>query len=322
MHAMVYTRYGSPDVLQFKVVEKPTPKADEVLVKVHATSVNAADIDWLRGAFLIRLGGLLKPVHKILGSDVAGRVEAVGQHVTDFKVGDEVFADLTDAGFGAFAEYACVPAEILAHKPINLTFEQAASVPSAGVIALQSLRGENPIQAGEKILINGAGGSVGTFAIQLAKLWGAEVTAVDKASKLAMLRSIGADDVIDYAEQDFTKMGRRYDRIIELVGRRSIFDYRRALTDNGRYLLVGGTVSAIFQAFFVGAWISKRGRQQMGVFMLKVNKQDLSFMTELLEANNITPIIDKQYTFNELPQAIRHLESGSAQGKIVVSIAQ
>src|SRR6266568_4077655 len=249
MKAIVYTEYGSPDVLQLKEVEKPTPKDNEVLVKVLAASLNAADFEMLRGTWSARFGGLLKPKHKILGSDIAGRIEAVGRNVTQFQPGDEVFGDLSERGFGAFAEYVCVPENALRLKPSSMTFEEAAAVPSAGVVALQNLRGvgssslsfllsdKGHIQSGQKVLINGAGGGVGTFAVQIAKSFGAEVTGVDSTRKLDMLRSIGADQVIDYTQEDFTKNGETYDVIFDVVGKSSFSRSVRSLKQNGRYLL-------------------------------------------------------------------------------------
>src|SRR3989440_10404101 len=230
MKAIVYTEYGSPDVLQFKEVEKPTPKDNEVLVKVHATSVNAGDWHLLRAKpFLMRLMGygLLKPKHTILGSDIAGRVEAVGRNVKQFQSGDEVFGNTAKYGFGGFAEYVSVPENALVLKPTNISFEEAAAVPQAAVVALQGLRDKGRIQSGQKVLIHGAGGGVGTFAVQIAKAFGAEVTGVDSTRKLDMLRSIGADHVIDYTQEDFTKSGQRYDLILDVVASQSIFDYKR-----------------------------------------------------------------------------------------------
>jgi len=321
MKAIVYTTYGSPDVLQLTEVAKPTPKEDEVLVKVMAASVNAADVDYMRGAFLIRLGGMRKPTYSILGSDIAGRVESVGAKVTKFQVGDEVFGDLSECGFGAFAEYVSVPERALASKPTNMTFEQTASVPSAAIIALQSLRDSGQIQRGQTVLINGAGGSVGPFAVQLAKLFGAEVTAVDKGAKLGFLRSLGADHVIDYTQADFTKNGQRYDLILDVVAYRSIFQYKRALSATGRYVMVGGSLSAILQAVFVGGWMSRKGNQKLGLLMARLNNEDFVFMRGLLETGAVTPVIDRCYPLSQTADAFRYLESGNAQGKIILTIA-
>ena len=275
MKAIVYTEYGPPDVLQLKEVEKPTPKDDEALVKVHAASLNAADLETLRGVFVVRMAAPRKPTYKILGSDIAGRVEAVGGNVEQYQPGDEIWGDLSyPLGFGAFAEYVCVPENALRLKPASMTFEEAAAVPTAAVVALQNLRGVGPsspslilsdkgqIQPGQKVLINGAGGGVGTFAVQIAKSFGAEVTGVDSTSKLDMLRSIGADQVIDYTQEDFTKSGQRYDLILDVVAYRSIFAYKRALGPRGIYVFVGGSMSAIFQAFLLAPLISMTGSKK------------------------------------------------------------
>ena len=259
MKAIVYTEYGLPGVLQLKEIEKPTPTDNEVLVNIHAASVNAADLDLLRGTFMVRLAGLRKPQYKILGSDIAGRVEAVGKNVKLFQPGDEVFGDLTEHGFGAFAEYVSVPENAVALKPASMTFEEAAAVPSAGVVALLNLRAKGQIQPGQKVLINGAGGGMGTFAVQIAKSFGAEVTGVDSTSKLDMMRSIGADHVIDYTQEDFTKNGQHYDLILDVAAYRSIFDYKRALSPKGIYVMVGGCMTALFQAVFLGPLISMIG---------------------------------------------------------------
>ena len=278
MKAIVCTKYGPPDVLQLKEVEKPTPKEEEVLVKVHAASVNAADLETLRGVFIVRIVGPLKPMYKILGTDIAGRVEAVGRNVKQFQPGDEIWGDLSyPHGFGTFAEYVCVPENALRLKPASMTFEEAAAVPTAAVVALQHLLAKRPIQPGQKVLINGAGGGVGTFAVQLAKYFGAEVTGVDSTRKLDMLRSIGADQVIDYTQEDFTKSGQRYDLILDVVAYRSIFDYKRALSPKGIFVFVGGSTAAIFQALLLGPLISMTGSKKMGIVMGKPNKKKIWF---------------------------------------------
>ena len=333
MKAIVCTKYGPPDVLELKEVEKPTPKEDEALVRVHAASLNAADFEMLRGTWSARFGGLLKPRHKILGSDIAGRIEAVGRNVKQFQPGDEVFGDLSACGFGAFAEYVCVPENALRLKPASMTFEEAAAVPSAGVVALQNLRGvgssslsfllsdKGHIQSGQKVLINGAGGGVGTFAVQIAKSFGAEVTGVDSTRKLDMLRSIGADHVIDYTQEDFTKSGQRYDFILEVVASRSIFDYKRALSPKGIYVMVGGSLAAILQGFLLGPLISRTGSKKMGIVMWKPNNQeDLAILEELFAAGKVAPVIDRRYPLREVPEALRYLEEGHAKGKVVITL--
>ncbi|GAJ11877.1 unnamed protein product, partial [marine sediment metagenome] len=239
MKAIVCTKYGPPDVLQLKEVDKPTPKDNEALVKVRAASLNATDFEYLRGVFIARLvyKGLLKPKNTILGTDIAGQVEAVGRNVTQFQPDDEIWGDLSVCGFGAFAEYVCVPENVLRLKPASMTFEEAAAIPTAAVLALHNLCDKRPIQPGQKVLINGAGGSVGTFAVQLARYFGAEVTGVDSMEKLDMLRSIGADHVIDYTQEDFTRSGQHYDLILDVVAHRSFFDYKRALSPKGNCCL-------------------------------------------------------------------------------------
>jgi len=321
MKAIVCTKYGPPDVLQLKEVEKPIPKDDEALVKVHATSLNAADFETLRGVFIVRMAAPRKPMYKILGTDIAGRIEAVGANVKQFQPGDEIWADLSAYGWGAFAEYVCVPENALRLKPASMTFEQAAAYPQAAVLALQNLRDKRPIESGQKVLINGAGGGVGTFAVQLAKYFGAEVTGVDSTMKLEMLRSIGADHVIDYTQEDFTKNGQRYDLILDVVAYRSIFDYKRALSPEGIFVFVGGSTAAIFQALFLGPLISRTGSNKMGVVMGKPNKkEDFDFLTELFEAGKVVPVIDRRYPLSEVPEALRYLEEGHAQGKVVITL--
>ncbi len=321
MKAIVCTKYGSPDVLQLKEVEKPTPKDDEVLVKVHAASLNAADLELLRGTFLVRIGGPLKPKNKILGSDIAGRVEAVGRSVKQFQPGDEVLGDKGAWGFGAFAEYVCVPENELTLKPASMTFEEAAAYPQAGIVALQSLRDKGQIQPGQKVLINGAGGGMGTFAVQIAKSFGAEVTGVDSTSKLDMLRSIGADQVIDYTQEDYTKSGQRYDLILDVAAYRSIFDYRRALSPEGIFMMVGGSLATLLQVVFLGALISRIGSKKIGLNTWEPNKrEDLALLAELFEAGKVVPVIDRRYPLSEVPEALRYLEEGHAQGKVVITM--
>ena len=322
MKAIVYTKYGPPDVLQLKEVVKPTPEDNEVLIKVHAASVNAWDWDLLRGTpFLNRLvvSGLLKPKHKILGADIAGRVEVVGRNVKQFQPGDEVFGDLSACGWGGFAEYVCASENALAMKPASMTFEEVAAVPQTAVMALQGLRDKGQIQPGQKVFINGAGGGVGTFAVQIAKSFGAEVTGVDSTRKLDMVRSIGADQVIDYTQEDFTKNEQRYDLILDTAAHRSIFDYKRALSPKGIYIMVGGSTAQMFQVMFLGPLISMTGSKKMGVLMLKPNK-DLAFLKELLEAGKVVPVIDRRYPLSEVPEALRYLGEGHAQGKVVITL--
>jgi NADPH:quinone reductase-like Zn-dependent oxidoreductase len=323
MRAIVRSEYGSPDVLQLKELAKPTPEGSEVLVRVHASSVNMADVDYLLGRPKIaRLGtGLRRPRHSGLGLDVAGQVEAVGKNVTRFQPSDEVFGDLTEYGFGAFAEYVCAPEVAFALKPAGMTFEQAATVPQSAVMALQGLRCKRRIKPGHKVLINGAGGSVGTFAVQIAKSFGAEVTGVDHTIKSGMLRSIGADHVIDYTQEDYTKSEQRYDRILDVAAHRSIFESKPALRPNGVYVMVGGAMAPMFQAMFLGPLISMAGRKKMGIYKGKpFNQDDVVFIKELLETDKVTPVIDRSYPLSEVPEALRYQEQGHAPGKIVITM--
>ena len=330
MKAIILNKYGSPDYLELIEVDKPSPRDDEVLVKVHATSVNSWDKDILEGIpFVNRLEfGLLKPKPKIIGIDIAGQVEKVGSKVKDLQTGDEIFGDISGCGMGAFAEYVCVPENILALKPEVMTFEEAASIPHAGVLALQGLRHKGKIEKGQKVLINGAGGGSGTFAVQIAKSFGAEVTGLDSRSKLDMLRSIGADHVIDYTQEDFTKMGQVYDLILDVVTYRSIFDYKRVLSSRGIYVMLGGgSYSRVFQGMLLGPLISMSeslsGRQEgkkMGIMMHKPNKKDLNFLTELFEAGKVVTVIDKSFPLSEVVEAFRYYGEGLAQGKVVITV--
>lgn len=325
MKAIVYTEYGSPDVLQLKDVEKPTPKDNEVLIKVHAASANPADWHLMRGApFLARLNnGLQKPKNTKLGSDVAGRVEAVGRNVTQFQVGDDVFGCLPLDELGGFAEYVCANEDALALKPAKMTFEQAAAVPLAAFTALQGLRDKGQIQPGQKVLVNGASGGVGTAAVQIAKSFGTEVTGVCSTRNLDMVRSIGADHVIDYAKEDFTRDGQRYDLIFDAVGNRSVSDYQRALSPNGICAVAGfTTMSRLFQVILLGAWVSKTGSKKIGLMKTaSPNKEDLLFIKELLEAGKIVPVVDRTYPLSEVPEAIGYLETGHARGKVVITLS-
>jgi NADPH:quinone reductase-like Zn-dependent oxidoreductase len=323
MEAVTYEEYGSPDVLELVDVDKPMPKDDEVLVKVHAASLNAADLHLLRAdPFLIRLNsGLLKPKNKILGSDIAGQVEAVGCNVQHFKTGDDVFGDISACGWGGFAEYVCAREDALVLKSANISFEAAAAVPMAAVTALQGLRNNRQIQPGLKVLINGASGGVGTFAVQIAKSFGAEVTAVCSTRNVDTVRSIGADHVIDYTRVDFTQNGQQYDLILAANGDRSISDYRRALAPTGTYIMSGGSMSQMTQAMLIGPWYSKTGGQKMVNILAKPNNKDLTFIKELVEAAKVKPVIDRRYPLSEVPAALRYLEEGHAKGKVVITVA-
>jgi len=323
MKAMVYHTYGSPDVLKLEEVQKPVPQDDEVLVQVHATSVNAGDWHLLRAKpFLMRFMGfgLIKPKHTILGSDIAGRVEAVGRNIKQFQAGDEVFGNTAEYGFGGFAEYVSVPEEAFVLKPANISFEEAAAVPQAALTALQGLRDKGHIQKGQKVLINGASGGIGTFAVQLAKAFGADVTAVCSTRNVDIVRSIGADHVIDYTQEDFTKNGQRYDLILAVNGYHSISAYKRALHPEGVYVMTGGSNAQLFQAMLLGPLVSRTGRQKMGNSAHKPNQKDLMFMKELLEASKVKPVIDRRFPLRDVADAIRYLEAGHAQGKVVITV--
>jgi NADPH:quinone reductase-like Zn-dependent oxidoreductase len=319
MRAIVYTKYGTTDVLKLEEVEKPAPIGNEVLIKIHAASVNSWDWELLRGKpFLARLGGLLKPQYKILGADIAGRVETIGKDVTRFQPGDEVFGDISGCSWGGFADYVCASENALSLKPTCMTFEEAAAIPQAAVLALQGLRDTGQIRKGQKVLINGAGGGVGTFAVQIAKLFGAEITGVDSVEKLEMLRSIGADQVINYKQEDFTQNGQRYDLILDVVGSRSIFDCKRALGPKGMYVMIGGSMARIFQAMFVGSFINLTKNKKIAVLIHKPNHMDQDVLKELFEAAKVVPVIDRRYPISKTAEALRYLGEGRAKGKIVI----
>jgi NADPH:quinone reductase-like Zn-dependent oxidoreductase len=319
MKAILFAKYGSPDVLQLTEVERPTPKADQVLVKVQAASANPLDWHRMRGApFIARMSeGFLKPTDPKLGVDIAGQVEAVGSTVTEFQPGDEVFG----IGAGSFAEYACAGEAKLALKPANLSFEAAAAVPVAAFTALQGLRDRGQVHAGQTVLINGAAGGVGTFAVQIAKSFGAEVTGVCSTRNLELVRSIGADHVIDYTQNDFTRDGQQYDLIYDAVGNRSVLDYRRALSPQGICVVAGFTsLPRLFEHMVLGPWMSKRNSKQVGLQgMATTPKDDLVAIKELLEAGTVVPVIDKCYPLSAAAEAIRYLEHGHARGKVVIT---
>ena len=320
MKAIVYTKYGLPEALQLKEVAKPTPKDDEVLIKVRAVSVNRSDWEGLRGKPLYaRIGGLLRPRQQRLGSDIAGRAEVAGRNVSRFQPGDEVFGDILPR-MGGFAEYVCARESALALKPASTTFEQVAAIPQAAVIALQGIRDKGHVQPGQKVLINGAGGGAGTFAVQLAKMYGAEVTGVDNTGKLDFMRSLGADHVIDHTREDFTKNGEQYDLILDIVAHRSVFAYKRALRSNGSYFLAGGSVSTMFQVLLLGPWIRRTTGKKIRILAVRPNIEDVDFMKDLIEAGKVTPVIDKTYPLSEVPEAIGYVGEGQAQGKVVITV--
>jgi NADPH:quinone reductase-like Zn-dependent oxidoreductase len=321
MKAIVITKYGPPDVLQLKEADKPVPEDFEVLVKVHAASMTYSNLFLVSGKpFPLRLiFGLLKPKLRIPGSDIAGRVEAVGGKVKKFRPGDEVFGDLSNCGRGGFAEYVSAPESELGLKPANCSFAQAAAVPEAALVALQALRDRGRIRKGQKVLINGASGGIGTFAVQIAKYFGAEVTAVCGAKNLDLVRSLGADHVIDYTKEDFSQNGQHYDLILATRGSRSIFDYKRALSPGGIYIMVGGSWAQVFQALLIGPWLSMAGSRKLGALTVKPN-QDLVFMKELIEAGKVKPVIDRCFPLGETAAAFRYYGEGHARGKVVITL--
>jgi NADPH:quinone reductase-like Zn-dependent oxidoreductase len=321
MRAAVRERYGTPEVLELREVAKPTPKANEVLVRVLAASINDWDWGLLRGDPINRVfSGLFSPRVRVLGGDIAGRVEGVGEGVKSFQPGDEVYGDLCTSGFGAFAEYVCAPQTCLAHKPARMTFEQAAAIPQAGMLAVQGLIDVGRLKSGQQLLLNGAGGGVGTLAVQIAKLHGVEVTAVDKPGKLDMLRGMGADHVIDYLTEDFTKSGKCYDLILDVKTNRSPFAYARALNPNGTYVTVGGSIPRLLQALVLGPFIRRCCQKHVRLVGLKPNK-DLAYMNELFEAGKLRPVIEGPYSLADLPQAFRFFGTGDYRGKIIVTMA-
>ncbi|QSF47436.1 NAD(P)-dependent alcohol dehydrogenase [Paenibacillus tianjinensis] len=319
MKAMVYDSYGTPAVLRIESVDIPDPKDHEVLIEVHAASVNSWDWDLLRGKpFINRLGAFRTPRYRILGADIAGKVIAVGAAATRFKPGDEVFGDLSGCGWGGFAEYVCAAEGALTPKPARVGFIDAAAIPQAAVLALQGLRDAGNLQSGQHVLINGAGGGVGTFAIQYAKLHGAEVTGVDNTGKLDILRAIGADHVIDYTEEDFTVKGIQYDLILDVVGNKSIFRLKRALRNGGAYIMIGGPMSRIITNLLWAPLVSLLERKKIKVLVHKPNHGDQLVWKELVETGQVTPVIDRQYPLHQAAQGLQDLGNGSVQGKAVV----
>jgi NADPH:quinone reductase-like Zn-dependent oxidoreductase len=320
MRAITLNKYGSPDFLRLDEVMKPTPKPNEVLVKVHAASINSWDWDALHGRPWVNrlIFGLFSPGGKILGCDIAGVVEDIGSKVKDLRVGDAVFGDISGSGFGAFAEYVCARADVVAKKPEAMTFEQAVAIPQAGVLALQGLRdtGKMPADAsGIQVLINGAGGGVGSFAIPMAKQWGADVVGVDRTDKLELMRSLGADHVVDYRKTDFTATGKRYDLILDVVANRPLAHFRRALKPGGLYVIAGGISPVLLKTFLFG-WI---GGRKVKLLMHKPNRGDLEAMVELFDAG-IRPVIDRSYPLSEVPEAMRYFGTGGVQGKVVILV--
>ena len=319
MKAVVFTKYGTPDVLELKEIDRPVPKDDEVLIKIYAVSVNDWDLGLLKGDLINRLlNGLFKPKRQILGSDIAGRIEAVGKDVMKFEPGDEVYGDLSGS-WGGFAEYVCANEKALALKPAGMSFGEAAAIPQAAMLAIQGLCDIGQIRPGQKLLINGAGGGVGTFAVQIAKLFNVEVTGVDSAGKLNMMSSLGFDHVINYKQEDFTKNGKCYDLILDVKTNRSIFDYPRALCPDGIYVTVGGSMVRLFQALLLGPLISLISKRKVRIVGLKPNK-DLAYMNELFEADKVKPVIDGPYKLEEVPRALSYFSEGAHKGKLVITV--
>ncbi len=322
MRAVVYREYGSPSVLCLRDIPLPEPGDEEVMVKVEASSVN--DYDWhlLTGKpFVNRAGGLFKPRHQVLGSDIAGPVTAVGRAVTRFRPGDEVFGDMSPYGFGAFAEYVRAPQRALALKPVALSFQQAAAVPQAGGLAVLGLRGTRPIRPGDKVLVNGAGGGVGTFAVQIAKAHGAEVTGVDRAGKLDTVRAVGADHVIDFTTDDFTRNRQAYDLIVDVAAHRPMSAYRRSLRPGGACAIIGGSIPRVFLIMAAGPGSSLFGSKKVGVPLWRPNNtQDVAFLTRLLQAGSVAPVVDSVYPLSEVAGAFQRFGAQQHTGKIVITI--
>lgn len=319
MKAIVYTKYGTPDVLEIQQIDKPVLQEDEVLIKVFAVSLNDWDLGLLEGDFVNRmLNGIRQPKIKILGSDVAGRIESVGRNVKKFRVGDDVFGDLSGR-WGGFAEYVCAREDVLALKPPSMSFVQAAAIPQAGMLAVQGLIDKGKIRSGQKVLINGAGGGVGTFAVQLGKLFGVEMTGVDSNAKLDMLRAIGFDHVIDYKSEDFTKNGPRYDLILDAKTNRSIFSYARALRPGGTYVTVGGSIARLLQILILAPLVSLISKKKIVIVALKPNK-DLAYLSKLFEEGKVKPLIDGPYPLDEVPKAVRLFGKGLHKGKVVFTL--
>jgi NADPH:quinone reductase-like Zn-dependent oxidoreductase len=325
MKAIIAAQYGSPETLEYQEVDKPIPGDNQVLVKIHAVSINYGNVVLLRGKpYLARLAfGLVKPKYKIPGGDIAGVVESVGKNVSQFQPGDEVYGDLSRSGWGGFSEYVAVPEQAIANKPTNLSFVEAAAVPMAAVTALQGIRDKGNVKAGQQVLIYGGSGGVGTFAVQIAKTLGAEVTTVCSTSKVDIAKAIGADSVIDYMKEDFSKRKERYDVIIGANGSQPISIYKNILKERGTFVHVGGSENQMYQVMLKGLWISLTEKKTMGHFLQRANQEDLVFLKELIEEGKVKPVIDREYNkLAEIPDALTYFERGHAKGKVVVSIVE
>jgi len=321
MRALIFTKYGSPDVLQLKEIAKPTPKENEVLVKIHATAVNDYDWSMIRGKpYLYRLlFGILKPKHQIPGMELSGIIEALGTNAKSFKVGDAVYGDISAYGFGSFAEYVCINEKALTLKPAEMSFEEAAAIPHAAMLAVQGLLDTGQLQKGQKILINGAGGGVGTLGLQIAKLYDAEVTGVDTGDKLKMMKELGYDHIIDYKIEDFTNNKQRYDLILDAKTTRSTFQYLKALNPDGKYVTVGGYLIRLIQVLILKPWISVFSDKRVHMVALKPNK-DLEYINEIFDAGKIKPVIDGPYELSEIPGLIQYFGEGKHIGKIIIKV--
>ncbi|MCK5115396.1 MAG: NAD(P)-dependent alcohol dehydrogenase [Candidatus Aegiribacteria sp.] len=320
MKAIVFEKYGPPDVLEMIKMARPEPEDDEVLIRIHAVSLNGSDRELLSGKPLYaRIGGLLKPGQTIPGSDIAGQVESVGESHKEFKPGDEVFGEMPGYN-GGLAEYVTTHGKTLTLKPAGLTFEQAAAIPQAGSIALRGILDKGKAKPGQKVLINGAGGSAGSYAIQLAKLCGAEVTGVDNTGKLDFMRSLGADKVIDYSREEFTNSGEKYDLILDLIARHSVIACRKTLRPNGTYFFVGGSMTVMFQILLMGPLIRWTTNRNLRILMVPQNRKDLISITEFCEAGDIVPAIDRVYPLSDFQEAFQHFAEGNAKGKVVITL--
>ncbi len=317
MKASVWTRYGPPEVMELQEVERPAPKDNEVLVRVHAASINSWDWELTQGVGHITMGGRARPPYKILGCDISGTIEEVGRKVNLFQPGDQVFGDLSGSGWGGFAEYVCGKEKALARKSASMSHEEAAATPQAAVLALQGLR-KGRIAEGQRVLVNGAGGGVGTFAIQIARSFGTEVTGVDRGDKAETMLSVGADHVIDHTKEDFTRRGRVYDLILDVTSNRSVFDYKRALGPRGVCVILGGKGSSAMGALFLGPWVL--GSRKVRLLLLRPNPRDLVYMNGLFEVGKVKPVIDRRFPLSEVAEAFRYYSEGHVKGKIVVTV--
>lgn len=322
LKAIISEKYGTPDTLKLSEVTSPTPSENQVLIRVRASSINYGNLVLLTGKpFLARFAfGLMKPKYRIPGGDVSGIVEDIGKKVTQFQVGDEVYGDLSSSGWGTFAEYVAVEEKSLALKPSNLLFTEAAALPMAALTALQAIRDKGKISEGQKVMIYGASGGVGTFAVQIAKAFGAEVTAVVSTRNIDIVKSLGADHVIDYKKENIASHNQSYDLIIGVNGSQSIFTYKNKLKENGRFVLVGGAISQMYQTMLLGPWLSMIGKKKFIPFLQKPNQKDLVYMNELIVEGKVKPLIDRSYSLSEVPEALKYFSNGHSQGKIVITV--